>query len=100
MRKTYLTRHIPNHEVLEVLPTEIAGGGVRFRLLSYILSRPRTPTELASLEKKHVSHVSRALGELRTMGLVEYEDTGSRERLYKSTDRGYLLYLMISRSTR
>ncbi len=100
MRKTYLTRCVPKIEVLEVLPAGIAGGGVRFKLLSYIIFRPRTPTELASLEKKHVSHVSRALSELRTMGLVEYEDTGSRERFYKSTDRGYLLYLMISRSTR
>jgi DNA-binding transcriptional ArsR family regulator len=85
---------------LATIPSTVASSGVRFKLLSYLVSTPRTPTELASLEKKHVSHVSRALSELRTMGLVESMETGSRERVYRSTDRGYLLFLMISRSTR
>lgn len=76
------------------------GDGMRYRLLSLVAVRPRTPTELAGLEGKHVSHVSRALGELRGMGLVERIPSGSRETFYTTTDRGYLIYLMHLRSPR
>jgi DNA-binding transcriptional regulator GbsR (MarR family) len=57
-----------------------------------------TPTELASIEKKHVSHVSRALAELRAEGLVEPIWTSSREKYYRATARGLSLsYQFISR---
>lgn len=47
------------------------------------------------MERKHVSHVSRALAELRTKGLVEYRPVGPKERLYRPTDRGLVLYTVI-----
>jgi predicted transcriptional regulator len=61
------------------------------RLLYYLVRSPKTPTELASLEKKHLSEVSRTLRSMRDVGLVEYTETGSRERYYRATDEGYVL---------
>jgi len=61
------------------------------RLLYYLVRSPRTPTELATLEKKHLSEVSRTLRNMRDSGLVEYVDTGSRERYYRATEEGYVL---------
>jgi len=56
-----------------------------------------TPTELASLENKHVSHVSRALREMRDYGIVEPVRGRSRERYYQITTPGYLAYAALSR---
>lgn len=56
-----------------------------------------TPTELASLENKHLSQVSRTLRELRKEGLVEYTHSGSREKYYRPTRDGYLVYSMMIR---
>ena len=53
---------------------------------------PMTPTELASIERKHVSHVSRALAELKAQGLVEPVFHQSRERYYRATHNGLSLY--------
>ena len=66
-------------------------GPFRLKLLYYLVIKPRTPTELASLERKHLSDVSRGLGKLRREGLVEYEWTGARERYYKATHEGYVI---------
>ena len=68
----------------------------RFKLLLYLIMRPRTPTELASLEGKHLSNVSRMLRELKAEGLVESAPSRSRERYYRATPDGYLMYAMIS----
>jgi DNA-binding transcriptional ArsR family regulator len=73
---------------------------VRSHVLADISKAPRTPSELASIENKHVSHVSRALSELRAQGLVESIPTGSRERYYKATDRGYLILATFTMSAR
>ena len=67
----------------------------RFKLLWYLIVQPRTPTELATLEGKHLSNVSRMLRELRTEGLVSATPSGSRERYYRATKEGYLMYAMI-----
>ena len=67
------------------------GGPFRLRLLYHLVVRPRTPTELASLENKHLSDISRGLSLLRRDGLVRYESTGARERYYKITQEGYVL---------
>jgi DNA-binding transcriptional ArsR family regulator len=64
----------------------------RKTLLSHLVGSSRTPSELASIEKKHVSHVSRALAELRSRGLVEYSESGSRERYYRVTKEGYVAF--------
>ena len=66
-------------------------GPFRLRLLYHLVVRPRTPTELASLENKHLSDVSRGLSLLRKDGLVRCESTGARERYYKLTQEGYIL---------
>lgn len=54
-----------------------------------MVDSPKTPTELASLENKHLSDVSRMLKKLRDDGLVVYRDSGSRERYYIATVEGY-----------
>ncbi len=57
-----------------------------------MVSGPKTPTELASMDGKHVSHVSRALAELKERGLVEQMSSASRERYYKATSQGMSIY--------
>lgn len=64
-------------------------GPFRLRLLYDLAVRPRTPTELAFIEEKHLSDVSRGLSKLRKDGLVEYVRIGARERCYKATQEGY-----------
>lgn len=66
-------------------------GPFRLKLLYYLVIRPRTPTELASLENKHLSDISRGLGKLRRDGLVEVSSSGTRERYYRPTQEGYVL---------
>lgn len=50
------------------------------------------------MEKKHVSHVSRALAELRAQGLVESISSESRERYYRTTYQGMAIYYSILRT--
>lgn len=66
-----------------------AGAGW-IKLLYHMVLSPKTPTELAALERKHLSEISRTLAKLRTSGLVEFERRGSRERYYRPTIDGYL----------
>ncbi len=75
----------------------IEGSSVRRHILERLLSGPMTPTELASLEKKHVSHVSRALRELTDHGIVEPISSHSREKYYQITTPGYLAFAAMSR---
>ncbi len=76
----------------------VSGSEVRSKLLEHLVNGPMTPTELASLEGKHVSHVSRALSELRDRGLVEQTSTQSRERYYRATGQGMSIYLTLLRA--
>jgi DNA-binding transcriptional ArsR family regulator len=64
----------------------------RLKLLYYLITGPRTPTELATIEDKHLSEISRNLASLRRMGLVVATQSGSRERYYKITSDGYVAY--------
>ena len=81
--------------------TYVEGSTIRSKLLQRLASRPHTPTDLASMESKHISHVSRALIELRDWGLVSTSVSGSRERYYRITSQGYAIAAAISmRSTR
>ncbi len=64
---------------------------IRSHVLEDVLRGPRTPSELASIENKHVSHVSRALAELRAQGLVEPVTGESRQKYYRATDLGFLM---------
>ena len=81
------------------LLTFVKGSTVRSKLLERLALRPHTPTELANIEDKHVSHVSRALLELKTWGLVSATASGSRERYYRITSQGYAVYATISLRT-
>ena len=70
---------------------------VRSHVLEDVLRGPKTPSELASIENKHVSHVSRALTELCAQGLVEPISGESRRRYYKATDLGFLMAATFSK---
>jgi len=75
----------------------ISNSEVRSKVLLDLSKGPMTPTELASVEKKHISHVSRALAELRAEGLVEPVSTSTRERYYRATNRGLSLSIQFMR---
>jgi len=77
----------------------VQGSTVRSKLLQRLASRPHTPTELATIESKHISHVSRALIELKDWGLVDATKSGSREHYYKITSQGYAIAAAISLRT-
>jgi predicted transcriptional regulator len=49
---------------------------------------PTTPTEIADQNSVQISHISRALGELREKELVQSHSGGSRTKLYTLTDNG------------
>ena len=70
----------------------VGRSSMRKALLSRLIRSPATPSDLAAIEQKHVSPVSRALAEMRGMGLVEFASSGSRERYYRATSQGYLVF--------
>ena len=76
--------------------TYVGGSAIRSKLLQRLASKPHTPTELATIESKHISHVSRALVELRDWGLVSTTETGSREHFYRITSQGYAVAAAIA----
>ena len=78
----------------------VSRSGVRSQVLEDIVRTPRTPSELASIENKHVSHVSRALAELRMQGLVEPVLTNTRQKYYRATDLGFLMAATFTKSPR
>ncbi len=82
-----------------VVVTYVEGSTIRSKLLERLASKPCTPTELAAMESKHISHVSRALIELKERGLVSSSPSGSRERYYKITTQGYAIYATITMRT-
>lgn len=66
-------------------------GPTWLKVLFHLVMSPKTPTEIATLEKKHLSTVSRTLRELRDSGLVEYTKSPSRERYYRATEQGQII---------
>jgi DNA-binding transcriptional ArsR family regulator len=74
------------------LTTFVTSSSVRVKLLEHLSKAPFTPTELASLENKHVSHVSRALAELRAQGLIEPIPNQCRQKRYRATTQGLAIY--------
>jgi DNA-binding transcriptional ArsR family regulator len=75
----------------------VGRSAVRVKILEDLSKGPKTPTELAYLENEHLSHVSRALAELRAQGLVAPMPRSSRQRYYRTTQRGYELYAVVMR---
>ncbi|QQG48951.1 MAG: winged helix-turn-helix transcriptional regulator [archaeon] len=80
------------------LPKFVTSSEVRRKLLGHLAKEAMTPTELASIEKKHISHVSRALAELKAQGLVEPVFAQSREKYYRATHHGLSLYQSVLNS--
>jgi DNA-binding transcriptional ArsR family regulator len=78
----------------------VSSSKVRLKLLVQLVTGPKSPSELAVIESKHISHVSRALSEMRSLGLVEYYRTESRERYYRVTSQGYAVYAALARLSR
>jgi len=72
----------------------------RARVLASLSGAIRTPTEIARLESKHVSHVCRTITELKARGLVEVAWTESHQRHYRTTMSGYAIFLAISQQTK
>jgi DNA-binding transcriptional ArsR family regulator len=68
----------------------LKAGEYRRRVVAQLQSAPQTPTELAAAEGMDLSHVSRALGELRehdAVTLLVPEET-KKGRVYGLTDDG------------
>ena len=85
---------------MESLPSSaefVSSSRVRLKLLFHLITGPKSPSELASIERKHISHVSRALAEMRSRGLVEYWDNDSREHYYRVTSQGYAVFTILTR---
>jgi predicted transcriptional regulator len=69
--------------------TFVLGSDLRFKILSRLAGEAQTPTSIASTYDKHVSHVSRALKELRVRRLVSCVTPENRKnRYYTVTARG------------
>jgi DNA-binding PadR family transcriptional regulator len=66
-------------------------GPFRLKLLYHLVVKPRTPTELAYLENKHLSDISRGLRNLREEGLVHCAQGKGRERYYSATEQGQIV---------
>lgn len=66
----------------------VVGSKYRRMIIRELASGPATPTKIAEAHDVHVSHVSRALGELADRSAVSAHGTGSRTRLYRITDHG------------
>ena len=74
----------------------VSGSSLRSSVLKLLTNRPITPTEVAHLENKHVSHICRTIRELEDAGLVEFVASESRQRYYRATTTGYALALIIT----
>jgi DNA-binding IclR family transcriptional regulator len=82
---------------LALVDGSISAGPGWLRILKYLVTSPKTPTELAALDNKHLSDVSRMLKKLRANGFVSYTDSGSRNRYYAVTEEGYRFLRQITR---
>ena len=68
----------------------------RARVLTILSGATHTPTEIAKLEDKHISHVCRTIRELEAQGLVEVAWSESGKRYYRTTKSGYALVLTLT----
>ena len=60
------------------------------------LEKPMIPTQIASKTKLHLSHVSRALNELESKGLVECVTPDERVgRVYRLTEKGNIIKIQV-----
>jgi len=65
---------------------------IKKRVLELLSSNPKTPIMLKSLTKYHISHISRALFELKELGLILCKNPNSRKgKFYDITEKGILI---------
>lgn len=73
-------------------------GKVRQAALLALRSGPKTPSRIAEETDEHLSHISRALREMREKGLVEcMTPRQSKNRIYRITEKGMLVLEELSR---
>ena len=66
-----------------------ARGRVRRLCLESLQGGPRTPGDISRSSGVHLSHISRALRELRSKGLVEcLTPKAMKNRIYRITEKG------------
>lgn len=78
----------------------VSSSKVRLELLLHLATGPKSPSELATIEKKHISHVSRAIRELEVRGLVEVQRRESKGKYYSATLQGNAIALVLARIPR
>jgi len=78
----------------------VSGSTLRSSVLELLSKMPVTPTEVAKIENKHVSHICRTIRELEEVGLVEVFASQSRQRYYKATLSGYKLWASLNKAPR
>lgn len=77
----------PDGELLDQA-AYVLGSTYRKTVLEQLQDRPAMPSEIADENDLQRSHVSRALGELDSKGIVRSHSDGSRTKLYSLTGLG------------
>jgi DNA-binding HxlR family transcriptional regulator len=66
----------------------VLGSAYRKTVLRQLQDRPAMPSQIADENDFQRSHISRALGELESKGIVQSHSDGSRTKLYSLTGLG------------
>ena len=85
---------------LDGMGAVVVRSAVRVKVLKDLERGPKTPTELASLENEHLSHVCRALAQLQAQGLVASMPRSSKQRYYAATQRGLELCSVVTHAVK
>lgn len=76
-------------------------GKVRMSVLFALRGCPKTPSRIADETGEHLSHISRALREMKEKGLVECMTPGrSKNRIYQITEKGVIVLEELSKNNR
>ncbi len=76
-------------------------GKVRRSALFALRDGPKTPSKIADETGEHLSHISRALREMKEKGLVECMTPGrSKNRIYQITEKGVIVLEELSKNNR
>lgn len=68
----------------------IVSSKYRVMVIKHLQSNPKTPTQISRSEKTQISHISRALQQLREKDLVELlvSEEQKKGRIYSTTGKG------------
>lgn len=75
----------------------VCGSRYRMAVVRTLERGPTAPSRIADGNDVALSHVGRALSELREKNLVHSHSDGSRSKLYTLTDRGERLVAVLDR---